>query len=160
MSDDKFKLEKAFDLDATLDDIEDLPGFGVFPSGAYQIELHEGIIFKKDVGGHPAMSVNMKLEQMMELTEGLAEGEKEPQPGDICGTAFMMDNKVGADAFKKFVAPIAERLQTKKLSDLVVDEKGAGANKSKGMKLLVILKRTYNKDKDQHYAKLKKVAVL
>lgn len=151
MADDKGKLEVALTLDASLDDIEDLPGFAVFPTGAYVITVPEVPEMKK-IGEHPACEIKLQLDEVGEITDKLEGGEEPPKPGDICSLAFMMDNKFGTGALKEFVKPIAEHLGVKTLGEIFPQ--------MKGMKLLVIIRRTYNKDKDQHYAKVKKVAIV
>lgn len=151
MADDKGKLEKALTLDASLDDIEDLPGFAVFPTGAYVIVIPEAPEVKM-IGDHPAHEIKLQLEEITEMTEVLKEGEEPPKTGDVCSLAFMMDNKFGAGALKEFLKPISEHLGVKLLGEIYPQ--------LKGMKLLVVLRRTYNKDKDAHYAKVKKVAVI
>lgn len=147
----KGALETPLSMDMSLDDIEDLPGFVVFPSGAYQILLEEGLV-KKDINNHPAMEAAMKLIETLEMTEPLKEGEVAPAVGDVCTTSFMLDNKFGVGKFKEFLTPIGERLGLKNLGEIVAQ--------TKGLQLMVVIKRTYDKDKDRHYANVKKVEVI
>lgn len=149
---DKGKLEKPIDLDMSLDDIEDVPGFGVFPTGAYLVDFVKGIE-QKEINDKKAASCEMTLVEIGELKEdNLDEGEKPPMPGDICTLSWMLDNKFGADGLKKFCTPLADKLGTKKLSEIF--------HQSKGLRCLIVVRRTYNEKKDQHYAKLKKLAVV
>lgn len=138
-------------MDATLDDIDDLPGFVVFPSGAYRVELVEGMEEKK-INEHPAIEAAMTLQEVMEMTEPLADGEEPPKTGDVCTLSFMRDNKYGVAAFKEFAKPLAERLGTRVIGEL--------CSQSKGLQLLVVIKRTYDEKKDRYYPKVKKVSVL
>lgn len=152
MATDKGELERPIDLDMSLDDIEDVPGFGVFPTGAYIVDLTKGIE-QKEINGKRAAAVEMTLVEVAELKEDrLDEGEKPPMAGDICTLSFMLANRFGADGLKKFCLPLADKLGTKKLSELF--------HQSKGLRCMIVLRRTYNEDKDQHYAKLKKLAVI
>lgn len=149
---DKGKLAKPIDLDMSLDDIEDVPGFGVFPTGAYLVDFAKGIE-QKEINDHPAASCEMSLVEVAELKEdNLDDGEKPPLVGDICTLSWMLDNKFGADGLKKFCTPLAEKLGTKTLKEIF--------HQSKGLRCLVVIKRTYNEKKDQHYAKIKKLAVV
>jgi hypothetical protein len=151
-ADSKGKLQKEFDLDTDLDSIDDLPGFATFPTCAAMFEVKD-IPEKKDVGDHPAIQFDLTLIEMLELKEEnlTIEGEQPPKVGDIQSLTFMLDNAFGVDGMKKFLKPIGEKLGTMKPSQLFPQ--------MKGMKLVVVLRRTYNKERDQHYARIKKVAV-
>lgn len=151
MEQSKGALETPLSLDTSLDDIEDLPGFVVFPSGAYSIVLEEGMA-EKDINEHKALEVPMKLVETLEMTDQLGEGETAPMVGDICTISFMLDNKFGVGKLKEFVKPIAEKLGLKTVAEVV--------SQSKGLQLMVIIKRTYDKDKDRYYANFKKITVL
>ena len=150
------ELETPFNLlDASLDDIEDLPGFAVFPSGAHLVEYTKWE--SKQINEHPAVNLDLKLIQTQEMTEVLEPGEKAPISGDTQSLAFMLDNKVGLGMLKQFIVPLGEKL------GIPANEKGAVRRileGAKGMKLLVVQKRTYNKDKDAHYPKIKTVLVV
>lgn len=150
MADDKGALEKAVTLDFSLDDIEDVPGFAVFPTGAYHVNLHKGLEQKK-INDKPAFAIEMQLVNTEECHD-LDEDEQPPKIGDICTLSFMAQNKFGADSLKKFLLPIAKKFNTRNIGEL--------AAIMKGMQLLIVIKRTYNSEKDVHYAKFKKIAVL
>lgn len=143
-----------FDLDNELDDIEDLPSFGAFPTGAYTVDLEKGIEFKK-INEHPAMQVAMTLVTVEELKEdNLDEGELPPSIGDIATCAFLMDNEIGQGFYKNFAKPIYEYLNISKHKDAIEE--------SKGMRLTVVLKRIHGKGdkKDQQYNQFVNVAVM
>lgn len=159
VGDDKGAIT-ALDDDAVLDDIEDLPGFVVFPTGAYAVTLAAGMERKK-INEHDAIEMAMTLDEVMELDvanldanklQGTDGDEKPPMVGDICTSSFMIDNKFGVQKLKDATADIKKRIGSSKISDL--------CQQSKGMKLLVVMKRTYDKDKDRFYCNLKKVQVL
>jgi hypothetical protein len=153
--DDKGNLEQEFDLEMNLDDIEDLPGFAVFPSGAYTILVPEMPERKQiDVADGKKQTVvecKMQLLEVMEMTEKVEE-EEMPKINDITTVTWNQQNRFGVDAMVKFLRPIAKHFGTSKPSETF--------GKMKGTKLLIVVKRTYNKDKDRHYQKIKKVAVL
>lgn len=150
-SESKGALDKPLDLDTPLDDIDDLPGFVVFPSGAYSVVLEEGMA-QKEINDHPALEVPMKLVEVLEISESLKDDESQPQVGDVCTISFMLDNKFGVGKMKEFMAPISKQLGLATPSAVVAQ--------SKGLKLMVIIKRTYDKDKDRHYANFKKIELL
>lgn len=154
MADKKdYELENAIDENMTLDDIEDLPGFNVYPTGAYRVCLPDGITFK-DINDKPAAEVKMVLEEVMEIADGaLDDDEKPPMVGDICSLAFFRDNKIGAFQLKSFMIPLSQSLGTKRIGDII--------QQCKDMKLLVIMNRVNDKNDDsKKYPRVKKVAVL
>lgn len=146
-------------LDTTLDDIEDMPSFGVWPNGAYHVKLNKGIIDKatdkKDwINEHPAISVEMTLMTVAELDpKMLFKGEAPPAPGDIASLMFMLDNKFGAGQYKAFMEPLAEHFQTKS-GRMVVEN-------SIGLELAVVLTRSKDKDDPtKFYQRFSKVVVV
>lgn len=131
-------------LDGTLDDIEDLPGFAVYPSGAYLIELSKGLI-QKVIGTHPAVEMEMKCLEVKELSSP-EDATKSPKVGDICSIAFMLDNEIGRGKLKQVLDPIGERLGTKNNREIMTA--------SKGIQAVVIIKKTEDKVKGKEYANL------
>ncbi len=131
-------------LDGSLDDIEDLPGFAVFPSGAYLIELTKGLV-QKTIGTHPAVEMEMKCLEVKELSDPQDE-QKKPKVGDICSIAFMLDNEVGRGKLKQVLAPIGEKLGVKSNREIMTG--------SKGIQAIVIVKKTEDKAKGKEYANL------
>lgn len=156
MEDNKGHIESLGD-DAVLDDIDDLPGFATFPTGAYSVTLADGFQRKK-INEHDALEMAMTLNEILELTpESLdnhedGEEEKPPMIGDICTASFMLDNKFGVQKLKDAIPEIKKVIGSSKISDL--------CSMTKGMKLMVIVKRTFDKDKDRFYSNIKKVSVL
>lgn len=156
--------EADFSLDMTLDDIDDLPEFKAFPTGAYLVLLAKGIEDKTAAGNmindKPALTVPMTLVEIVELEEkNLDEGEVAPKVDDVATVAFMMnkDEKsgqaIGQGMFKRFAAPIMETAGATNIRELI--------QKSKGMKLLVVLQRTTDKnDKSKHYNRFVKIDVV
>lgn len=137
-------------LDGNLDDIDDLPSFAVWPTGAYHIKLVDGLV-QKEIGGHKAVEMNMTLVAIMELATTVAEEDK-PKVGDTCNSAFMLDNAIGAGKFKEVLKPLGEKLGTKVPSAIM--------SGCKGMDLVVTIAKTHDKDKDRDYCNIKALAVL
>ena len=126
-------------LDGTLDDIDDLPGFAVFPSGAYMIELHTGLE-RKAIGAHAAIECAMKCLEVKELANPTADEANKPKIGDICTAAYMLDNPTGLGFLKEsLLKPIGAKLGLTKNSEIIAA--------SKGIKALVVMTKT-EKEKD------------
>lgn len=150
MADSKGKMEE-LNLDMSLDDIADLPGFMTPPTGAYKvIQLSTE---RKEVGEHAAMELKFKLIDVLELNEdNLDENETPPKTGDEFSMLFMLDNEFGVGALKAYLKPIAERAKTTSVKDTLK----AGDN----MELLLVLHRKFDRKKDQHFSKIKQVALV
>jgi hypothetical protein len=140
-------------LDASLDDIADLPTFKAFPSGAYIVTLEKGMESKK-IGEHPAIDMPMTLKEVAEVTEKDVDESELPKPGDIANIAFMLDNNVGAGKLKEVLKPIGEHLAISGPISAIIAQ-------TKGLELLVILKRTKDKDNaERKYNSIVKVSVI
>lgn len=145
------KAKVVVNLDTPMDDIDDLPGFLVFPSGAYTVLLVEGLI-EKDIADHSAIEMAMTLKEIHEFTDPVEEADK-PKIEDVCSTAFMLDNATGAGMYKEVLKVLAEKFG----KGLSKRELNAAA---KGLLCMVVLKKTHDKDKDRDYCNLKKIAIL
>lgn len=152
MADDKNTIAP-IDLDMSLDDIEDLPSFTSFPTGAYHVTLEKGFE-EADIGEHKAITMPMTLVEVVELlpTNLNIEGENPPKVGDIATIVFMLDNKVGIGKLKETMAPFREVTGASTV-------RGVCAG-SKGMQALVVVQRTYDKVKDRHYNNIKKIGLV
>jgi hypothetical protein len=144
------------DLDADLDDIDDLPSFSAWPTGAYVVVLDKGIESKK-VNDHPCLEVSFTLKEVAELnSEHLDEGEDPPKEGDISSILFMMDNAIGAGSFKEFAKPIAEVAGSSKVRAIV--------ETSKGLEMLIVVKRRKGKkgteSEDKNFMSIAKCSVM
>jgi hypothetical protein len=94
---------------------------------------------------------------VQEITEVLPHPEatgpdEEPKVGDIMTSAYMLDNEFGAGSFKEFLKPLASHLGLSNVREI--------STNSKGMDLIVVVKRTWNKEKERFYGNVKQVAVL
>lgn len=131
-------LKTGFDiLDGTLDDIEDLPGFSVWPAGAYVVVLATGME-RKRIATHPAIAVRFTCVEVKELSNP-DDAASAPKAGDTCDTAFMLDNDFGRGFLKLLLKPIGEALKLVKNEEII--------NGSKGVQLLVVLKKTVDNTK-------------
>lgn len=90
-------------LDADLDDIETLPGFKVFHSGAVLATLQK--FEAKKIGDHPAVSFSFRFDGEVQWDEEEDASNPYPKEGDIMDIAFMVDNEVGAGKMKAMLEP-------------------------------------------------------
>lgn len=137
-------------LDATIDDLPDLPGFKVPPTGAYVVLIMSNL--EKKVGDHPALEAKFKIVEVLEVSEQNVPDDQMPLKDDEFATVFMLDNDTGTGFLKEYLAILAVPLNTKSNREIM--------EKSKGMALQIAAKRTYDKEKDRHYLNIKKMEVI
>lgn len=150
MVDSTNKLDTPFVLDASLDDIEDLPGFVTPPTGGYTLLVEEEPA-QKEIGDKPFLEVKFVIKEVQEVQD-MEENEVAPKEGDKFNYAFNLTDKIGIGKMKEFLSPFSERIGTRQLPELF-----AGM---KGMEIVVVNKRTYDKVKDRHYVSPKKVSIV
>lgn len=142
------------DLDASLDDIDDLPGFATLPTGAYSVVLVKGFEMK-EVNGSKCIEMAMTVKGITELPEeNLEDGEAPPKEGDIATMLFQMDNPTGAGLFKQAAAPVREATGANTLREVI--------EASKGMEFLAVVKRRKGKGENEgrNFMSLVKLSVL
>lgn len=152
MADQKSKGQmEELDLDMSLDDIADLPGFLTPPTGAYKVlQLSSE---RKELGEQPAMCIKWKILEVLELNpDNLDDKEEPPKAGDEFEIPFMLANAFGVGGLKMYLKPIAGI--SGKTS--VKENLEAGNN----MELLLVLHRKFDKKKDAHYTKIKEVGTI
>lgn len=143
--------QKAFSvLDGTLDDIEDLPQFLAFPSGAYIVNLPDGLL-EKIIGVHPAVDMKVKLVEVKELSNP-EDAAIAPKVGDQGNMAFMLDNETGRGFLKMVLKAIGERLGVKGNREIMAASKGINA--------LLVCKKTHDSAKQRDYMNLVKFMVV
>lgn len=105
-------------LDDTLDDLADLPQSKPFPAGAYLVDL----IIRAMENKPGAYVVNMKHKETLELADAT---EEEPKQGDE-SPVFLYTRKkdgdpnpIGQGQFKAILLPLAERLGTRSVAEIV-----------------------------------------
>jgi hypothetical protein len=142
------------DLDTSLDDIDDLPGFAALPTGAYNVVLPKGFEVKM-VNNSKSVEMAMTVKEVVEIVEdSLDEGESLPKEGDIATMLFQLDNSTGAGLFKQAAAPIRAASGANTLREVI--------EASKGMELTVIIKRRKGKGENEgrNFMSLVQVSVL
>jgi hypothetical protein len=155
MSDEKKVV--TFDLDGSLDDIDDLPGFVTPLSGAYNCTLTTGFEEKK-IGEHPAVTTKVRIDNIMELVETPDIGMEAPKSGDMFDISFMLDHEVSLGKMKEFIKPLGNALG-------FTDPSMKGYYRQvfpaiKNMQVLIVMKRTFDKAKGKHYANVANIVPL
>lgn len=93
-------------MDASLDDVADLPAFEIPPKGHYKLRLEkfEQVTTSSD---KPATSMRIVVVSTLELTN---KSEAPIKDGTKFGPLFMMDNEFGQGAFKQVAKAFAKGL--------------------------------------------------
>jgi len=134
-------------LDATLDDLEDLPEFKPFPGGAHRVLAS---FEAKTVGIKTAIELSFKLLETMELTNPQDEPSK---PGDTASTLFFLDNEYGVGNFKRCAKPFAEALAFSTNREIVEGVKEVECV------IITSIKKDKN-DPDKKYLNVKEIQVV
>jgi len=94
-------------LDATLDDLEDLPTFEPFPAGVHRalVSMNE-----KEVNGHQSIEVSCKMVETIELAEPTK--AEAPKAGSEASVLCMLDNEFGRGNFKALAKPLGAAFGT------------------------------------------------
>lgn len=134
-------------LDATLDDLADMPEFLKYPAGAHKVII---IGFtQKVVNKHPSFELGMKLVETLELADPT---DAPVAPGTETAVLYMMDNEIGQGSFKDVIKPIGAALGTGSMREIL---EGA-----KGMEVVVVTKIQPKKDDPEvKYMKIVSLAV-
>jgi hypothetical protein len=134
-------------LDATLDDIADLPEFKPYPAGVHRVLV---TFETKEVNKEFCIEVNCKLIETIELPEL---GEEAPEPGATANVLCMMSNEFSAGKFKKMAKPIGEALGTRSLREIV--------EQTKDLECIILTSiRVDKEDKDKKYMNIQDLQVV
>jgi len=138
-------------LDATLDDLDDLPSFAPFPAGAYRAMANMEAADVSKKLGKPCVELSFTLLEVVEAADPNGVAAKE---GDTSNTLFMLDNEFGQGAFKKHATPIGQALGCGKLSEIV--------EQCTDIEVMIIVgtPRKDKNDPDKLYLNLKELAVV
>jgi hypothetical protein len=134
-------------LDATLDDLEDLPSFKPFPPGVHRVLAS---FEQKEINGKPAIELNLVMQETVELASS---EDEEPKQGDSCNTMFMLDNEFGRGNLKKCATPFGEALGFSSLRDIVEGVKDVEC-------IAVTAVRKDKNDPDRLYLQVKEIQVV
>lgn len=138
-------------LDATLDDLQDLPSFTPFQAGAYRVlATMEAEEISKKMG---KVCIELSFE-ILEVMESADPNVAVPNEKDTANTLFMMANEYGQGNFKKTAAPIAEQFGVTKAGEIV--------EQCQALECIILcgVPTPDKKDPDKHYLNLKELQVL
>ena len=131
-------------LDASLDDLADLPEFGTYPAGTHKVILQ---FEKKEINKHPAIELKMKAVETVELSNPT---EDAPLSAGAEGNVlFMLDNEFSQGKLKNLLAALAAQFGGSSIREVM-----EAAN---GMEITVVTKVRQNKDKTASYTDLVKL---
>lgn len=138
--------ETEFDLDSTLDDIEDLPTFGAWPTGAYIVTLSQS---EKTPNEKMGKCIEVKFTHISTAELGDKKIEDiEPKPGDESTQLVSLKNNAALNPWKKNVmAPLEEKFGKGPARKTIAA--------SNGCQCLVVLAKT-----DKGYQQIKMLKVL
>lgn len=153
MADDKSKgmLATEVDDDFDLDNIEDMPGFITPLSGVYTCTMETGIE-EKEINDDNYYDIPLIMKEIHEVTEEADDDSPLPKEGDQFNLIFKRNNVFGMSNFKAFVRPLAEHFGTTKVGQI--------REESKGLEIMIVLKRRWNKKNERWNIDVKKVGVL
>lgn len=134
-------------LDATLDDLADLPSFKPYPAGAHRVLA---TFDTKDINGKPAVELAFTYVEVGELANPTDEAPKE---GDTASTMFLLDNEFGQGNLKKCAAPFCEALNLSTIRDVVEQVKGVDC-------MIITSLRKDKNDPDKVYLQVKEIQVI
>lgn len=134
-------------LDATLDDLADMPEFIKYPAGAHQVVIEK--IESKVINKAPYLEVKFKLRETLELAEPT---DVAPVAGTESSVLFKMDNEFGQGSFKAVITPIAKHAGTASIRDAIA----AAA----GMEVVIVTKLKDNKDKTDKFMSIVSLTVV
>lgn len=133
-------------LDATLDDLEDLPEFTPFKPGAHKVTAS---FEEKEINDKQSVELSFVLIETLEL----ADSQDTPdEPGHISSIAFMLDNEYGRGNLKKCAVPFGEALGLQTIRQIVEEVKDVEC-------LILTTVRKDKNDPDRLYLNVKEVQI-
>lgn len=135
-------------LDATLDDLADLPSFKPFPTGAHKVSASLDF---KEINKKPAVEASFIHMETLELSNP---EDVPPVAGDKANTLFMLDNEIGQGKFKAIAKIFSEALG---ITGSIRDVIDAVTNVECAIITTVVQD---DKDKDRYYMNVKELSVL
>ena len=133
-------------LDATLDDLEDLPEFKPFNPGAHKCSA---TFAEKEINGKQVVELSLKLIETLELSDPQQEADK---PGAESSTIFMLDNEYGRGNLKKCATPFGVALGFSTIRQIVEGVKDAEC-------LILTSIRVDKTDPDRKYLNIKEIQI-
>ena len=106
-------------LDATLDDLADMPEFKPFPNGAHKatIEFIEKVVNKKD-----SVEVKFTAIETIELADPV--NDKPLEKGATASVLCQLHNEMGQGSLKEILKPLGVHYNLTKLREIMATSKG------------------------------------
>lgn len=141
-------------LDADIDDLEDLPQFGCWPTGGYTVRVSDFDLEKEVNDAKHYLGFTFTLVEVHEVID-MEEGEETPKVGDTEEILFNYSNLFGQGEWKAVAQVFKSRFGKLPTREL--------CRAADGATLLLVQKRVYGKtdkkiDKDKKYPKIKQLA--
>ena len=133
-------------LDATLDDLEDLPEFTPFKPGAHRVTA---TFEEKEINDKQSVELSFVLMETLELADPQLEKDA---PGHTSSIAFMLDNEYGRGNLKKCALPFGEALGLSTIRQIVEGVKEVEC-------LILTTVRKDKTDPDRFYLNVKEIQV-
>lgn len=134
-------------LDTKLDDLEDLPSYGVYPNGAHQVTIS---FEAKKVNDHPCVELQMVAISTLELSDPATDTPL--KAGSAGSVLYMLDNEIGTGKLKELMQPLKEFLNTSSIRETM--------EAAKSLDVIVVTKIRMNKEKTQSYNDVVKLSVV
>lgn len=134
-------------LDATLDDLEDLPTFEPFPAGAHRVKIS---LETKEVNDHPSVEANCVMMETLELSN--ATSDTAPKEGSTANCLYMLDNEFGRGAFKAIAKPLGEALNVASPREVI--------EQTKDIEVLIVTTIKHDKKNDVNRMNIKELQVV
>ena len=119
-------------MDASIDDLADMPKFELPPKGHYQFSVS---LEQKVVNEKKCVEATLVVDQTLELAN---KDEAPAETGSKFSALFMMENEWGQASFKEFITPISQALGYKTV--------GQAIQQCKNVKIAAVLKHRIHKD--------------
>lgn len=131
-------------LDASIDDLDDLPEFAVYPAGVHRVVVK---FSTKAINENPAVEMAMSAVETVELVNS---DETPLAAGAESSVLFMLNNEFGQGKLKQIMKPLAAQFGTTSIKETM-----EAANEAE---VIVTTKVRQNKDKSQSYTDVTKIA--
>lgn len=137
-------------LDATLDDLADMPEFKNFPAGAYNGTVELNV---KKMGESTGVELKFTNQETVELSDPTQEA---PAVGATTSVGFKLDNEYGQGALKNVLTALKTGLN---LPEATTNREVMEVSKGT-VCMCVFTLRADKTDKEKHYQGIKTLAVL
>jgi hypothetical protein len=119
-------------MDASIDDLADLPKFELPPMGHYKFSVS---LAQKKVNEKKSIEATLVVDETLELAN---KDEQPVEAGSKFSALFNMENEWGQASFKEFVTPIAKALGYKSVGDAI--------RQCQNVKIAAVLKHRVHKE--------------